>query len=1089
MILILFGSPIALEDKETHAVRLALDLLAGKGKFPNVENVQMGITTDFGYSGDLGASFRKGYTVLGMVANIAARLATYKENEGILIDEGTQEKIREKFFTDEVKDVRLKGVPEGNSFFQVRSEVRRLKGVLEYNLENVNLHRNELERLLEFKRHAVEGRGQFCLIVGEPGIGKSRLTEAFLERVALEPVDILIGLSYAHERFTPFFPWKELLSLFFEIFDFEDDETKIKKIRKTLAGPGNLELDWAILLGEILGIKNDGPSPFADMSAAAKNLRLIYIITELIKWRSLSVPMLLFFDDAQWGDELSLFMIEDLAGNLKNHAVMILMVMRPGEAHNNVMRHKDLRLIELGQLNNEEARNFLRAKLPLAKGGEDLEELILRTAQGNPLYLDSISRSLKEQGHVMLGRDGKVRLVSKLSKIPIPESLHQVILSRIDSLGEDLQAVLKSASVIGRSFRLDLLRILLPTLKGARASGADIDKLDELIQELIGLDLIQFENETPRIYCFKTMVIQDVAYETMLVSTRTKLHLKLADYLKEKESRFFHESADILAYHYLSGFDEEAALDYCVLAALKAREVYANHDAIYHFKNAYEILLKPGFEYRESMLHRVTEELAFLHRLTGNYPESIKYYSKCLQRTKNPVKKALYSQGVGRALQESGETRRAVVKLESSLELLERTPPGRGIRLFRNIFLELFRSAKIKILPARTPDRTERRREVLDLQLQTISILTKIYYLEDVGKLLWSGLAGLNLAFEIQSPHYISRLYSIYGLVLMSVGFPGRARRYLKRSMEIAIETSDSKTIGLAFMYNGLWHFYRNEPADCISLEREAEKLLLECGEVWELLSVRGIIGSAYFASGRIRECAQIYSGVKDTAFKVNSQMHLGWAFAREAYCRYLTGTAPIDDIKSELRLSLEISLQARDFMNICAVLGQQAQIAIRENNPIEAGRLALEIIRLNKKYKIMMPTSKISLLDAVEAALFALSRDAEGISRRRLEECIRSGIKQAEKVARNYSYLRGPLFRVKAAFALYHGRKMHARNLIAQSITQLESDPNQMELGLTYYLASDIIVEKRENYLERARDIFEEFGLVSELRRFFREN
>jgi len=224
MLFIIFGAPKALENKERRAAQLALKLLQTRHRFPSIRNLQAGITTGVSYFGDVGASFRKSYTALGEFVNLAARLATVEGEGAVLADKRTVAKLSDTFSIEEVEGVTLKGISVAPAVFEIQSTKEHFHPPLVTFKKEIIGRSRELDQLKSGLLKSWHEEGQIWVILGDAGIGKSRLVGAFLDQIRSYKAETLTGLCYSYEQYTTFFPWKELLINFFGMEEEEDRE-------------------------------------------------------------------------------------------------------------------------------------------------------------------------------------------------------------------------------------------------------------------------------------------------------------------------------------------------------------------------------------------------------------------------------------------------------------------------------------------------------------------------------------------------------------------------------------------------------------------------------------------------------------------------------------------------------------------------------------------------------------------------------------------------------------------------------------------------------------------------------------------------
>ncbi|QQR41990.1 AAA family ATPase [Myxococcus xanthus] len=1077
---VIFGAPTALQSKEVLACRLACKLMRERESFPFVSSLQIGIATGPAYFGDMGSPWRKGYSALGEVVNMAARLMTHGQGSGIHIDAQTERKLHQGGFdTEFVEDARLKGVSRAVPVYRLSAEVRRslfLKGK-----GDIVGRQREVEALRQAVDESLEGHGRICVVSGEAGIGKSRLGAKVVEVAEARGAHSLYGICYSYEMFTPFFPWKEVLVQLFGLHEGDDVETQLSQLRQGFAGLEDTGPEWIPVLAAILGLPVEESPLTRDLDARRKNQKLFQIILQLLEKVSRQTPVLLFFEDLHWADNISVDLIEYVAARLSLLRVTLLVTMRPGEHLKSLKGLPGLRWLDLSSLDDEDTRALLRLHLRMETPATALEDLLLAKVQGNPFFTESIVQGMVEKGYLGPVAPGAERLELKrsLQGLELPDSIQDVVLARIDLLTETEKLVVRVASVVGRIFTLEAVAALAP-------GSVSPERIREAIDTLTRLGLILLELEEPFTCIFKHIVIRDVAYTTLLVSAREDLHRRMARFIEARAGENPVKSAGILAYHSLAGNDEVKGLEYTLMAARSAREQYANDDAVHHYNRAMEILggtvaLDPEEVLRKT--HVVMKELAETLLNAGNYAGAILMFEQCLADEEQVPRRAEIHLGLGRAHQEKGESKRAIQELETALELMGRTMPrsmaalvlrsvlAMGLHLLYGLFPWLVRP-----LGARLP--------LYLKQLSTLISLIKIYYFADIGKLTWATLVATTMAERSRSEYGLSLATSYYGSLLFGSGMVGRSGHWCQRALEHARRSRDTAAEGVALSRLATQSIFTNEQSRATAYGEQAVALLRQVGDMWEVQTGLMMLATSQFLASRFEDAERAYREMGRVGVELNALMHQGWSHAWVPMCRYLRGDGDVGELCAELEEGLRISIEVQDLANQCASLNHLVNVTVREHQVEEAALMAVRADEALWRYHVLVPFLQIGLVDAAEGALFALEQGAVSVPREQLWAIYRRCALKARALGALYPYLRGPAMRVMArAKALKRGAKA-AEPLFDRALKVLEATPNRWETGVAYLDAAAALPHRRTALLARARDIFTAIDAQAELRR-----
>ncbi len=1075
-----FGAPTAQQNKEVLACHFAKKLLNGQTLFPFIEDLRIGIATGPAYWGEMGAPSRKGYWALGEVVNIAARLMAHARETGVQVDATTQRKIHHEFGTVHVEDAKLKGIQRVVPIYRVQTESRQLRSLLIKAQGEIVGRREELETLRQAVEESIAGAGRVCVISGEAGIGKSRLSSRLVELAEVQGAFTLYGICYSYETFTPFFPWKEVLVQLFQLREGDGPEARLERIRRVFEGLEGVGPEWVPVLAGIMGLPVVEDELTASLDARQKNQQVFHIIHQLLVRVSEATPLLVFFEDLHWADHISLDLIEYVAMRISPLRLSLLVTMRPGEALRSLHDLDTFRLVELSQLNEEDARELLRLHLKLSPPNTALENMLMAKVQGNPFFIESLVEGLVEEGHLEESTAGGRVLRRSLQSIRIPDSIQDVVLNRIDLLPELEKLIVKVASVVGRIFSLDSVHALLP-------EGIELDETKRAMAALTGLGMILLEMEEPYTCLFKHIVIRDVAYNTLLVSGREDLHRRLARFLEEKAADNAVKPAGILAYHYLAGNDEAKGLEYTLMAARSAKRQYANEEAIHHYNKALEVLSASETLERAVVLEdtrQVMLELAQTLLQAGNYDAAIQMFEQRLSEEDAADLRAEIHVGLGRAFQEKGATGRAIQELESALKLMGRAPPrtqaGLVLRTALNMGVHLLSRAFPWILrpvPAH-------RLALFIKQLNTLISLIKIYYFVDISKLTWATLVAINMAERSRTDYGLSQASGYYATMLFGSGLLKRSLRYLTRALEFGRRSRDVVAEGIALSRLGINALFHNDPERAVKLEEEAISMLRLAGERWEVQTSTMIVATSHFTSGRFEVAEKYYREMGELGVELNALMHQGWSHAWVPMCRYLRGDGEVAELCAEVEKGLNISIQVDDLANQCAALNHLANIYVREHRVEEAAQVAVRAFKTLWKYQVLVPFLQIGLVDAAEAALFALEEGATSVPRSKLRRIVRLATFKARALSRIYPYLKGPSLRVTARALNLRKGTAAAEPVFLEAISVLEKGPNKWELGVACFDAAVALPHRRAQLLARAREIFTAIGAKAELRR-----
>lgn len=585
-----FGALSAHEDDTRRAVKAAL-ALRNKTEL----QLQMGISQGVMRVGAYGGASRKTFDTLSDDVNLAARLMMAATTGEILLSSHAHKGVRDDFVSEPRSPLPMKGKAEPLPVFTITGERNRRAIRLQepsYALPMVG-RKQELETINDKLDLAANAKGQVIGIVAEAGLGKSRLV-AEVVRLAHKKGFIGYGGACQSDAITtPYQAWKSIWQAFFEV----DPEMSVKKqmrfIEGEIADRAPAFVDAMPLLNIVLELNIPENDFTKNLEPEIRQTVLQALLEDCLKAAAKDEPLLIVIEDMHWIDALSHNLLEKLARALTNLPVCFVLAYRPPQ----LARLEAPRLealpqftrIVLHELTLAEAENAIRAKLmqlyparaSILPGG--LVETLMARSQGNPFYLEELLNYLRDRGLDP----------ADLNRIELPDSLHTLILSRIDQLSEQEKTTLRVASIVGRLFRARWLTGYYPTLGTASQVKESLNLLQALDITPLDSTTQSPQGEPELIYLFKHIIIHEVTYESLPFATRAKLHEQLAVYLETVEALHATSLLETLSFHYERSNNTAKQIEYLRKAGEAAQKIFAN-DAALDFYGKLLALFKNG---------------------------------------------------------------------------------------------------------------------------------------------------------------------------------------------------------------------------------------------------------------------------------------------------------------------------------------------------------------------------------------------------------------------------------------------------------------------------------------------------------------
>lgn len=580
-----FGSPLAHEDDAARAAAAALELRELQS-ITAATDIQIGIAYGRLRSGTYGHERRLTFTCLGDAVNLAARLMSKALPGQIYVAESVRRAAGDGFTWEELAPTTVKGKADPVSVFALSGSKRHAARRQIRNERAIVGRARELDVMGAHLDEALDGHGRVIGVSGEAGIGKSRLVAELVDRANQRGVGVAAGECQSYGKNTSYFVWREIWSTLFRLDRSVSEREQVRALENELAAVDPALVPRAPLLAGLLDLPlldNDLTSQF---DAKLRKTSLEGLLTECLRARANGGPLVLVLEDCHWLDPLSRDLLGVLARTLPTLPVLIVLAYRPGADAGGALGIESLphfQEIALAELDDDQAALLIRSKLEQLLGAEAdppeaLVKLVTARAQGNPFYIEELLNFIASHGV-------DVQDERALQRLDLPESLHSLILSRIDKLGEAPRQVLKVASVFGRVFEV-------PMLPGAYPELGALDAVKTHLRALDALDLVRMDQDAEQTYIFKHVVTREVAYESMPFAFRSMLHERAGDYIEETAGEGIERNLDLLAHHYWHSENLEKKREYLGRAGAAAQGSYANAAAIDYFERLAPLLSK-----------------------------------------------------------------------------------------------------------------------------------------------------------------------------------------------------------------------------------------------------------------------------------------------------------------------------------------------------------------------------------------------------------------------------------------------------------------------------------------------------------------
>lgn len=580
-LLVYFGFPKAHEDDPRRGIAAALAVLRAvqdlRGRLSHLAqelNVRIGVHTGPVVTGMVGTGQSQEKLALGQTPNIAARLEGIAAPGSVVVSKQTLELAGHNFIYRSLGLHSLKGLNEPMEVFQVeREDLEPVSGSFFRDQPPMVGREKELNQLLYCRRRSLQGNGQTVLLIGPPGVGKSRLLDAFVHHKDLQDI------RRWNSRCSPFRQASTLapiVDLLHDTLNIRNDDSALQRLAKIRQGVERTSLpqDEALaLFCNLLMVEGVDGIPSHDVPPNQVMERTLEYMHQSIRESLPERPLLICIEDLHWADPSTLEFISRLGRECLARPLMVLGTSRV--ALNLDVPTESFTRVDVESVDQEVAERIVRG----VTGGKPLPaevvEQITYKTDGVPLFIEEFTKNLLESG-LLQEVDGRFELTVDITGTPLPSSLRDSLTARLDRLNESREAA-QFASVIGREFTKQMLACIW---------HQDGDVLDAHLKALVDAELlVKVSDAGSGTFVFKHALIRDAAYELLLLDTRQKLHEKVAETLIERFPAQVEVEPELVATHFSEARQPANSIPYWVKAVQRAQSRSANLEATHHCRS------------------------------------------------------------------------------------------------------------------------------------------------------------------------------------------------------------------------------------------------------------------------------------------------------------------------------------------------------------------------------------------------------------------------------------------------------------------------------------------------------------------------
>ena len=660
-VLAFFGAPISHEDDPLRAVKAGLEIQKKIGERFSTEpatlrsqqwfgmtNLQMrvGIHSGLVVVDNVGSDAHMEYLAVGDAVNLAARLQSHAEPDTVLISEVTYRAIAHAVECEDRGIIQVKGKVEPIHVYRPLREVVGTRNVRASSALTSALvgRATELEQLIRASDLLETGVGRVMILVGEPGVGKSRLIAEWREQTRhswAESSALAYGQGLAYRLVS------DLARSFIGVHPATNEVETARALHElTRELFGDVAGETFAYLANLLALPLDAEAQRFINALDPRGLQTQYraALEKILLAKADHAPSVLLCEDMHWADASSVDMLIKLLPLVKRAPILFAFTTRPEHESAGwkiVSSARDtlgasVNVLELAALNADASQQFASNLLGLDTLPPPIQNLVLGKSEGNPLFIQEIIHALMESGALTRAENGW-SLTVNASTLDIPDNLKRLILARVDRLADEPKRALRVASVIGREFFVSVLERVLSQVGHATARTQLVSELDALEFS----NLIRLVATRPEIqYLFSHALVQEATYEAMLKADRRALHHAVGEALEAAFPERREELSATLAFHFQNAGERSKAIGYFLTAAERSRAQYANGEALALYQAALRELEAEGSHTFVARLAEVYEAIGVVYQVMGKHVEAREMYAQARERVSEALTRA-----------------------------------------------------------------------------------------------------------------------------------------------------------------------------------------------------------------------------------------------------------------------------------------------------------------------------------------------------------------------------------------------------------------------------------------------------------------
>ncbi|MDP8260601.1 MAG: diguanylate cyclase [Candidatus Gygaella obscura] len=971
---------------------------------------------------------------------------------------------------------------KGDRDFAIGAKDQKLK--LTYRVRLIGRDR-EFNRILKLFNKAMNFSGKVCLIGGEAGIGKTRLVEEMREVIYEHDVQFLVGRCIMQENKFPYQPFRDIVDEYIVSVKRQGDSAVDREKKRIIDLFADLRALLVKLNANIKQIIGEVPE-VVHLDSDKENKRFTMVCARFIcslveKDKSFAI----FIDDLQWADEGSLNILEEILNIISDYNLFLIGTYRDNEVADNHSLSKikrkaknfslPLEDIKLDLFNYERMNRFVAKILGESEDkAKMLTRYIMEKSRGNPFFSLTIIRELVERKALVWMQGFWEEDWGQINQLPVSVDIVDIILLRAKELSEGENNLLSVAALVGKRFYLDMLYNLIKE---------DKEKIIVFIDDAINKQFLE-KGLNPGEVAFVHDEVREAFYSKLNEIQRKKYHLAIAEVIEKKFNSKEQEVLFELAHHYIEAGVNEKILEYGLPAAEKAKESYANKEAIRYYQVVLDVLSK-NYKKSDSRWLRANEGLADVNLTTGNNDQAIKICKEIIDLEKTNLDKARLYRKIQTAYLKKGEWVNCEKAMFEGLRLLGEHLPRSNSAISISLFHELLVHVFYCIFPrcfisfSRQKEKTKYK-EIMNFY----RIQAWVYILSDIRKFTRTVLRAVNIGnFKVGKSKELSFAVMACASLSMAASLFKLSSKYHEIELKIRKDLDDQWGVAQSYQYLGYCMQWQARFSESIRAFQESREKFERMGDVWELDMVRQGLGHNYYFQAQYEQANQVFSSFIETAKRLDDKYAIsdgnGWL------CLIYTEWGKFEKADELGKIALLISEKEKIWFITCFALANLGNLEMEKGNYdsavkyLERSKKLFEKNTFLKNYTIYLyPCLADAYIEKYKADSLNMFEDDRKHFLKKIKTACLFALKQTKAWSCHYAWS----LRVTAKYYAFTGNTHKAESFFGRSIEHARRIGRNYEVAKAFYENGrflDSINEKdlaKEKY-KSAYDIFHDIS------------